>query len=222
MTQIQLINNGVYNFSCLILLDLLCFQTIFVHCRWRVIQSWWLMRNRDIPKQRENDLDVRLIYHRLTVAKRTVISSGLPPSVSIPAARALTENGDKNWNKKKMSLNLSKQSCQSRLTFGSLDSRLAIRAIVFAHCWSLTSSLQCCSTAISWTRSLSGTLSKRPSVARRITSPSSTLNSYWSADSGLSANTLTQQLSTSKSLLFSVNLPHSEARLEEGTIGMGC
>ena len=36
---------------------------------------------------------------------------------------------------------------------------------------------------------LSGTLSKRPSVARRMTSPSSTLNSYWSADSGLSAST---------------------------------
>lgn len=46
--------------------------------------------------RREADFDVELIYHRLTVANRTVISSGLPPSVSIPAARAFTENGDKN------------------------------------------------------------------------------------------------------------------------------
>ena len=165
------------------------FSVIFVHWICRVIQNWWLMRTRVIPTRRENDLDVVKIYHRLTVASRTVISSGLPPSVSIPAARAFTENGDKNWNKKKWVLNLSKQSCQSWLTLGSLDSLLAISAMVLAHCWSLTSSLQCWTTAISWTRSLSGTLSKSPSVARRMTSPSSTLNSYWSADSGLSANT---------------------------------
>ena len=37
------------------------------------------------------------VYHRLTVASSTVISSGLPPSVSIPAARAFTANGDRNW-----------------------------------------------------------------------------------------------------------------------------
>ena len=34
--------------------------------------------------------------HRLTVASSTVISSGLPPSVSMPAARAFTANGDRN------------------------------------------------------------------------------------------------------------------------------
>ena len=43
--------------------------------------------------------------------------------------------------------------------------------------------------SISCTSSLSGTLSKMPSVAMRITSPSSTLNSYWSAESGRSAST---------------------------------
>ena len=42
-------------------------------------------------------LTVLWVYHRLTVASSTVISSGLPPSVSIPAARAFTANGDRNW-----------------------------------------------------------------------------------------------------------------------------
>ena len=42
-------------------------------------------------------LTVFWVYHRLTVASSTVISSGLPPSVSIPAARAFTANGDRNW-----------------------------------------------------------------------------------------------------------------------------
>ena len=35
--------------------------------------------------------------HRLTVASSTVMSSGLPPSVSMPAARAFTANGERNW-----------------------------------------------------------------------------------------------------------------------------
>lgn len=35
-------------------------------------------------------------YHRLTVARRTVMSSGFPPSVSIPAARAFTAKGERN------------------------------------------------------------------------------------------------------------------------------
>ena len=34
--------------------------------------------------------------HRLTVARRTVMSSGLPPSASMPAARAFTEKGERN------------------------------------------------------------------------------------------------------------------------------
>ena len=42
-----------------------------------------------------------VLYHRLTVARRTVISSGFPPSVSMPAARAFTAKGDKNWKSKK-------------------------------------------------------------------------------------------------------------------------
>ena len=45
-------------------------------------------------------LNLRLGQYGLyndTVAKTTVISSGLPPSASMPAARALTQKGDKYW-----------------------------------------------------------------------------------------------------------------------------
>ena len=38
--------------------------------------------------------------HRLTVASSTVMSSGLPPSVSMPAARAFTANGERNCKKR--------------------------------------------------------------------------------------------------------------------------
>ena len=46
-----------------------------------------------------------------------------------------------------------------------------------------------CNDRISSCNTESGMLSKTPSVAKRITSPSSTLNSYLSADSGASLST---------------------------------
>ena len=126
------------------------------------------------------------------------MSSSLPPTTCLmPFARAFLANGDKKvW---------------------SWLSSLAIRAMLLAHCCNLTSN-GCCEDeddedeelgeildeddessdnnpdklsllAISLAIRLSGTLSKSPSVAKSMTSPSCTGNSYRSAASGGSVNT---------------------------------
>ena len=72
----------------------------------------------------------------------------------------------------------------------SLDNCRARKAMELQHCCIFTRSfvhpliLLTCST-----KSASGTLSNTPSVAKMITSPSSTLNSYRSAASGRSLST---------------------------------
>jgi len=110
---------------------------------------------------------------RLTAARTTVTSSTLPPAtLPNPLARAFFANGDKK--------------------FSSCDNLRAINAMEFAQAWILAASGAedpDCNDRISSCNTESGMLSKTPSVAKRITSPSSTLNSYLSADSGASLST---------------------------------
>ena len=108
---------------------------------------------------------------KLTVAKTTVTSSSLPPLQSIyPLSLAFLAKGDRK--------------------FSSLDSCLAKNAMELQHCCIFTKSLlHPFRLSICSTKRPSGTLSKTPSVAKTITSPSSTLNSYLSAASGRSLKT---------------------------------